>query len=748
MLGIISKLVLSKTFDDYHSLSDNLVESEHYEIKKLINGDIDAILYSKETNSVLVMAGRYLWKINDKGYVTDTFSGTSDLQGSGIQLSTDRWSNGTDENYWLKRFNDWLYTGDKSEHTINDFIESNNLTDAQLISRFDKADVVEFFTFHKEKINNAELKISLLKEKNRWTALNITGRFGEVDETCKEYKNNNQTIWRESCLEGYVRKQAPKLIALQDNLPYKPDFEDETQPLHIKKFVKDFYYYEEGFGSWLGMNILGKTLLSGLPGSLPGSYWFGTGYFQLTHNAEPLNFKAFVSNEDGRTNFSNISIYNLPGGVNDAMKFIKITYKGGEHDSYHKIEKVVKYHENDVGLYVIRKKASLSPEAIAATNKSNIHFGQRPTYYTHNPWLPVFTGKFIQEKSRNSIWGDIVFFNTEDDPYHYLLNAAAVPAGLHSIPRTLTFSWEGRGINSAYKLYLNDENFVWLDLNRFTNDVFFELNFDEAEIIEAFKQLDSKGQPLQLEMHMAEIEKTSAKLLIRLRSDKESVELKHVTYKYAEPVYGGDDKKQAIVFEKDKLKIQFERAMLDKKYLHDYMEISTGIASNSPHVKEYASFLIGQSNELINKNTGTDDKVTAEKIVYHFINDLLPYTGRVGKKEEVAINIEIIASNSLAFAILTKNDDLSSIVFEKLLGPDFNIAALKNKTLLFNLACYHAVHNEKGPFLEAMRQSLKLGMTADKFMSDADFKDYWNDAEFKNTLVIESQVDTKTKSAE
>ena len=55
---------------------------------------------------------------------------------------------------------------------------------------------------------------------------------------------------------------------------------------------------------------------------------------------------------------------------------------------------------------------------------------------------------------------------------------------------------------------------------------------------------------------------------------------------------------------------------------------------------------------------------------------------------------------------------------------------------------------ENAPLLEAMKQSLKFGTAADKFLSDSDFKDCWNDAEFKNTLVIESQVDTKTKSTE
>ena len=43
-MSLISKLVPAVTSMDYRYLSDNLTESENYEIKKIINGRLDFVL--------------------------------------------------------------------------------------------------------------------------------------------------------------------------------------------------------------------------------------------------------------------------------------------------------------------------------------------------------------------------------------------------------------------------------------------------------------------------------------------------------------------------------------------------------------------------------------------------------------------------------------------------------------------------------------------------------------------------------
>jgi hypothetical protein len=118
IMSLLSQIAGAMSGHDYHYLSENLVESETCEVRKLINGDIDAVLFNKDTNTVLVSAGGYLWKINEKGYVTDTLRGTRGLLNSGIQSWSDSWNNGSGERFSYKRFIDWLYAGSKSEQTV------------------------------------------------------------------------------------------------------------------------------------------------------------------------------------------------------------------------------------------------------------------------------------------------------------------------------------------------------------------------------------------------------------------------------------------------------------------------------------------------------------------------------------------------------------------------------------------------------------------------------------------------------
>ncbi|VAW68448.1 hypothetical protein MNBD_GAMMA10-3042 [hydrothermal vent metagenome] len=481
--------LFSNYLKKYHSLSSNLVESENYEIIKLINGTVLAVLYNEQTHTTLVLADRYLWKINSAGYITDTCFRTSNLRNSGISRWSKSWKSDVGERCWSEKYNDWLYSGDKSAHEIIDIEDSSNMSDAQRIARFDKADIVEFFSYYKA--NDDELKVCLLKENDRWTVLNINAHPGEVDSRFREYKKESHYIWRESRLEGYNKKYKDKIIKLERDMLY--DCKDKNKPLKLIKFIRKLYYFEGGFLGWLFGHLL-KLVLWGLPGSPPSSYWYGTGCFQLNHHSEALSFKALVSKEES-IEFSNASIYRHSEDVNDDLQFIKITYLGGEHELDRKEKGLVKYHEEDVGLYVIRKKTRsskirspkmlspkiLSPKilsqgnAASAENISEINSGQKLTYATRNGWLPVFTGMFTGgDRYSKSIWGDICFFNADIEPRHYLTSASAVHLGINFIPRSMSFEWKGSYDASylAYKLYLNDENIVWLDFRLFSEGVF------------------------------------------------------------------------------------------------------------------------------------------------------------------------------------------------------------------------------------------------------------------------------------
>ena len=143
-------------------------------------------------------------------------------------------------------------------------------------------------------------------------------------------------------------------------------------------------------------------------------------------------------------------------------------------------------------------KESLTPEAIAALRKNGIPFDLWSTYRTRYPWQPVFTGMVL----KNGRIGQMKYFNGEDD-YLNLPLEPAIAASPRPVPSELHFSW----------------------LRPNAKSMLFELYFNEAEIVAAFKALGGNAQPLRLEMLMVKTEK-SHDFTIWLRNDKDKIELK------------------------------------------------------------------------------------------------------------------------------------------------------------------------------------------------------------------------------
>ena len=238
-----------------------------------------------------------------------------------------------------------------------------------------------------------------------------------------------------------------------------------------------------------------------------------------------------------------------------------------------------KLREHDVGLYVLRKKASGGQMDVEAMRHSKIILGEPQTYFTHNPWHPVFGGQLIAEPGRHarSVSGDIHFYNPTEEPRYYLFNKAAAQTDLHVIPRTLTFSfdwqllhktdwewnWRDKNTTRAFKLYTSEKESVWLNLHDGIDDLFFEVEFDEAETVNAFQHLDGDNKPVKLEIILTPIEKYSAAMTVTLRNGNKSAELKQAAIRYKLPDINNENIDQALLFELSKLKYEYEKALKD-----------------------------------------------------------------------------------------------------------------------------------------------------------------------------------------
>jgi len=186
-------------------------------------------------------------------------------------------------------------------------------------------------------------------------------------------------------------------------------------------------------------------------------------------------------------------------------------------------------------------------------------------------------------------------------------------------------------------------------------------------------------------------------------------------------------KEFAFEAEKNKISTEFNNVLTGKATIQDYLDFSQNLAENSLFIKEHAFQLANYSTKLVGYSLRNGADKSAENVIYHYINSLLPRTGMNEKSMD-------LASIALHLSVVNKNENISNLVFKKMLGPGFDIDSQTNEILLFNLACYYALHKEKESLLKAMKQALKQGKKADQFMTDTDFKDYLEDVDFLNVL--------------
>ncbi len=676
MLGFMQNDVISEEYDKYHYLSDNLVESDNYEIQKLINGKIDRNIFFDRVNKTFLISRRLFnsneydfFKINEKGYVIDSLAFSSRLYTSGMYF---------EEEYYI----DWVVTGNKSRQKYFKIINADNLTEEAFKSYLDQAEVIDF-----DKDYDTEKVRCFLKIKNKWVVLESKSRYEDFD---RDYDKS----YYEIKAKNYPKKNSDRLVLLPNIIAPYYEWEDTSNSIYIQSFDKD------GYQSKPSLDFNGH----GWDG------WYGTGYFQIDHHQEQLNFKAFVShNKSGY--HPDMLLYTLPDAYKDAVEPIFIQLVSRPFN---------KRVGAELGLYVLREKINTSHESIKKYEKSGISFGSWQNNQIQYDWKPVFTG-FRPSK------GDIRYinyFNGAEEDIHKSLGIEVVSAK-RAIPSEISFFWKGsEEALEKFHLYLNENIYEWEESG---SGILFRFYFDETEMTDIFQRLGRQNQAIQLEVRMQEIDKNSAIFSIQLNNGKDAIPVKRIRFKSVGLSYHYDDDKWTQHFEKGGLKIAFNTALNDVNAVQSFINYSQHIAKESSYVKKYAFQFADHTTKLLIKNMDEGNFIGAKRVLNSYIDNLLPFSGSSIKTADVT-------SNGLALTLISKDEILSQKVFDKLLGSDFQIQSIENEILLFNLACYYATHNEKEKLLQTTKQALSKGKKSAQFLTDLDFKPYWNDEDFINVL--------------
>lgn len=190
-----------------------------------------------------------------------------------------------------------------------------------------------------------------------------------------------------------------------------------------------------------------------------------------------------------------------------------------------------------------------------------------------------------------------------------------------------------------------------------------------------------------------------------------------------------DSLEDLVESEKSRLQMTFEAVMADFKKVDDFLQLTQALANKKNRIGRHLASIMDHEAELLVKINVARNFKLAEKMFFHFAKYIYPVASK-SKDSTVVYNISVMASQGLILTTMEKNPEIDKVIFNELLAQNFDITKHKNRTLIYNLACYYAVNNNKQSMLTAIAQAKLRGTPKKQFQDDADFKNYLSDPDF------------------
>ena len=692
MLSFFASLIGAKSPPEYPHLSENLAASQTQEVRKVLSGDVDGLFAVPRTRQVVAAAGGYLWKFSAQGELVDSMRAPPNLFTSGVAFTP-------------LHYVDWVYTGERQRKAYGPPLDGNALSPSTLWATLDKADVVEFGSTD----TTAWAYV--------WTAgkaqiMDITRHRPQVDTYCHARTFSAEALrWNATCLNGYkTRPQAWAELEPESFSAY-----DSTPPrVEVTGFDRRRFHLEEGLsGQLFGLTIGAALKAAGVPGGLPGRYWFGDAHTQLRVGTEVINFKTFVPKEDGKYRFSNMRWWEPAPKVAGASPWFTLhmrTYmeRSGE-------EALLPHYVKDIGLYVVRPKGTGQPAAAQ---------GLMPE------WRPVFTGPV----THNAAVTGMVEFGAQP-PAHYWLrdpppamrfdglgptvDVRALWPTLRQLPTALQVQWSTS----------RDEE---------TSVLRVELDAEETSIaFNTLRRAKAQTVPLEMVVQVPDLGGAMDGMQVILTNGSTQLPLSKARFTYVM-------KPPAPRISDHALRGQLQAATAAAKApgaagLPDFLKQAQTLAQDKERAQALAPNVTAAYAELINDYNRQKDFKAAAVLVRHYLTKVHPHIGHYSNDPGQPYNISVIASQTLAIAAsLPPHDkDLIDAVMTTLIGPNFDPEKQTNGTLMYNLACHYAVVADKPHMLQSITAARRLGKPTQQFMADTDFEKYWKDGDFVKVLGTE-----------
>lgn len=735
--------------DAFPRLSDNTAGSATLEVRKVLHGHVDGMFVVPRTRQVVAAAGGYLWKFSAQGVLQDTLRVQGSLFTSGVMFTPEH-------------FVDWVFTGSPQRKAYGAPVDGNAMSHAEVVAALGKAEVVEFGKKEGNTPDNTAAW-AYVWANGQAHKMDLTRHIDKVDTWCHQRTHSVEALrWHATCFEGLP----PARRAWAEVEPESFAGHGDVRPrVDVVKFDRRKYHLEEGLGGQIFGATAGVVLKAmGMPGSLPGRYWFGDAHTRLHVGGEVVQFKAFVPHEDGEYRFMhNMHWWEPAERLPGASPWFSVHPRG--YLSHKGEAALFKLYEKDIGLYVVR------PRGVG-----DVPAAQRTT----PAWRPVFEGPVTRSAP---VTGTVEFAAAQPPAVGgspAVQPAAALPAAhvwlrspppgphvgdepppvpvdalwpaLHQLPAALTVAWGSPSQEHDYTVLR-----IGLD-NAETQGVMNRLLGTGAEpmkLADAARARTHRGRkeasaadPLELVLHVPDLKAPLDQGQVLLRSGSRQLPLLQARLTYVvQPVERAARAAPATTTSPPTPSTQPQRQQLQaaaaaatknaRTGLPPFLQQAQAMAQDTPALASaLAPHVTAAYAELVNHYNRAGDFASSAALVRHYLAQVHPHIGSHSARDNsVAYNQGVIASQTLAFAIhAPQHRDLADAVMATLIGPTFDPQLQTNGTLLYNLACYYAVGGDKPRLLQSAMAARRLGKPASQFMADKDFERYWQDPEFLQAL--------------
>ncbi|BCE01819.1 hypothetical protein [Marinicellulosiphila megalodicopiae] len=687
----------------YPNLADGNITSNNYEIVKIIDGKVRGVMYEPKSQQLFINADSHVWRIDNHGQVIDTFESHTHWYSSGYYFS---------KNY----YNDWVLTGERQDKKYNEHIDASQFKDKQLFQLLDQADIVEFDF-------SSDSAFAYLITGKKSTIIEIPHKRKAVNRSGDDERYKDMA-WSQSSMTGYTKKYQDRFT------PVNPDWvgaayaEDVDAPLTVSGFKKRKYYLEEGLGGQIMAPII-FPFFGGSWNNLPDRYWFGDALVDFKINDETLFFRVFADkqskDQSGKrlVNFYNFVVYDFPNQPDVKLlkyKYLPYRYSGTPDNLNH-------YYEKNVGFYLVRKKSLSSP---------NQKYPQ--------PWFIHTEGLETQEE----VWGHVSFVDPkinaqfyqigQRDMHEYVVtnNAAAAPQPFYYLPKQISVNVKTKHYRCVFQLTSIKQDTHWFHNPEDYTDLIFEIVFDQDELAAIVKSLTKKQSnkktktPININVVFEQVTDISASLKVLLEFKGKTVELTQ----YSITTHLPDTPR----IKRAKLKALNEAVTYGHANLETLMSSIHDLTKTDEYEKEYAAYATQYIAIQINNHALSREFESILALFQLYVDDLLPLLNKQTAQDSTLYNHSVIASQSLVAAMEQKQPATIDCVFDKMFEKNFDVTTFENGVLVYNIACYYALVENKPALLVAAKRSRQLGHLAEQFLDDSDFALFLEDEAFLNTI--------------